>query len=188
MVGENTYPPLLFFFPYSAAIRIRAIKINQARKRYFDRPWPNMLIIGQLKNIRPNRKINIQTSLDIVNYYNKLKYTNTAMRQSQRRKEKSGEPSERHETIRQNIVSALKSQNLSVRDISVAVRIPEKEVYGHLYHIKKTMSKKHYTFITSPAKCKKCGFVFRKRERLERPGKCPSCRGESIEGPFFSIE
>jgi hypothetical protein len=39
-----------------------------------------------------------------------------------------------------------------------------------------------------PAVCKKCGFVFAKREKLKRPGKCPVCRGESIREPRFTIE
>lgn len=37
------------------------------------------------------------------------------------------------------------------------------------------------------ATCRKCGFVFAKRERPDRPGRCPVCRGESISEPRFSI-
>lgn len=97
-------------------------------------------------------------------------------------------PHERHETIRQGIRDILAAgQSLSARDISSAVRISMKEACDHLEHIQKTVAKGDYHLIISPAECKKCGFVFRKRERFKKPGKCPVCRSESIEEPLFSI-
>ncbi len=96
-------------------------------------------------------------------------------------------PAERQKTIRQDISSVLKEQTLSAQEISAHVRIPEKEVYAHLEHIQKTMNKKEYKLIISPAECKKCGFVFRKRVRFKKPGKCPVCHGELIQEPLFSI-
>jgi len=96
-------------------------------------------------------------------------------------------PPERHETIRRRIAEAIEEQALSAKDISGSVGIPVKEVYEHLEHIHRTLLKKasHLTII--PAECKKCGFVFRKRARFSKPGKCPVCRSESIEEPLFSV-
>ena len=96
-------------------------------------------------------------------------------------------PVDRQETVRKGILSALEGQTLSVKDISGAVRISEKEVYDHLLHIQKTINKGGTTLILTPAECKKCGFKFKKREKLKKPGKCPLCRGEAIEEPLFSI-
>ncbi|GBD97159.1 MAG TPA: transcriptional regulator [Nitrospirae bacterium] len=93
----------------------------------------------------------------------------------------------RQETVRQEIISVLKGQTLSVKDISGTVRVSEKEVYDHLYHIQKTINKKGCTLVVTPAVCKKCGFTFKKREKLKKPGKCPICRSETIKEPFFSI-
>lgn len=73
---------------------------------------------------------------------------------------------------------------LSARDISGRAGVSIDEVYDHLEHIRKSLGKK---LDIVPAECKKCGFVFRKRERLKKPGKCPVCRSESIEEPLFSI-
>ncbi len=96
-------------------------------------------------------------------------------------------PEERHETVRRQIMSILKEGTFSAKDISAEVRIPEKEVYGHLEHIRKTTDKKERHMTITPAECVKCGFVFGKRERLKKPGKCPVCKGELIREPFFSI-
>lgn len=97
-------------------------------------------------------------------------------------------PVSRDDTVRREIADVLEGRTLSARDISGAVRISEKDVYEHLSHIQKTINKRDYKLIITPAECKKCGFVFRKRERLKKPGKCPICRGEAIEGPLFSIQ
>ena len=105
------------------------------------------------------------------------------------RKKNPKEPSiplERHETIRQKIVSILENNNLSAKDISSYVMIPEKDVYDHLAHIQK--NKRDYPLHITPAMCMKCSFVFRKRERLKKPSKCPVCRGTLIEEPLFSIK
>jgi predicted Zn-ribbon and HTH transcriptional regulator len=97
-------------------------------------------------------------------------------------------PMERHETIRQKIVSVLEGQNLSAKEISGKVGISEKEVYEHLGHIQLSIQKSGYNLILIPAECSKCGFVFKKRERFKKPGRCPVCRSESIQEPLFSIK
>jgi predicted Zn-ribbon and HTH transcriptional regulator len=96
-------------------------------------------------------------------------------------------PPERHDTVRHEIVSVLRGRSLSARDISAEVHITEKEVYEHLEHIRKSANKKDLTLLIDPAECLRCGFVFRKREKLRKPGRCPVCRGEQIQDPLFSI-
>lgn len=97
-------------------------------------------------------------------------------------------PAYRKETIRQKIKSVLEGHTLSARDISSEVRISEKEVYEHLSHIQKTISKSDRALTVTPAECRRCGFVFKKRERLNKPGKCPICHGETIKESLFSID
>jgi len=96
-------------------------------------------------------------------------------------------PAPRQETVRQGIISVLGGQTLSAKEISAGVRASEKEVYEHLEHIQRTINKREHTLIITPAVCKKCGFEFRKRDRLKKPGKCPVCHGELIQEPLFSI-
>lgn len=94
-------------------------------------------------------------------------------------------PAERHETIRKEILSLLINQTLSAKDISVMVHISEKDVYEHLEHIERSTHKTGGHLNVIPAECLKCGFIFRKRERLKKPGKCPVCHEEKIREPLF---
>ena len=96
-------------------------------------------------------------------------------------------PPVRYQTIRHEIISALENRKLTAKDISSSVKISEKDVYEHLEHIQKTTSKSEHHLIVIPAECIKCGFLFRKREKLKKPGKCPICRGEQISDPIFSF-
>lgn len=96
-------------------------------------------------------------------------------------------PSERGDTVRRQIMSELKGQELSAREISARVSASEKDVYSHLEHIQRTAGSRRSALVITPAECRKCGFVFKKRERLKKPGKCPVCHGESIREPLFSI-
>jgi len=96
-------------------------------------------------------------------------------------------PFERQKTIRQQILSLLDGNTLTAKDISADIRISEKEVYEHLEHIRKSINNSEHRFSIQAAVCRKCGFTFRKRDKLTKPGKCPVCRSETIQEPLFSI-
>ncbi|MGB6411695.1 MAG: ArsR family transcriptional regulator [Candidatus Deferrimicrobiaceae bacterium] len=89
--------------------------------------------------------------------------------------------------MRRKILSLLSDRPLTARQISAHVGIPEKEVVAHLPHIQKTAGTLGGNLAVTPAECRQCGFVFRKRERPKKPGRCPICRGESISEPLFSF-
>jgi predicted Zn-ribbon and HTH transcriptional regulator len=92
-----------------------------------------------------------------------------------------------NDTVRHEILFALEQEARSAGEISRIVGIPEREIYGHLEHIRKTASSIGKHLLITPAECRKCGFVFTKRERFRKPGKCPLCRGESIQEALFSV-
>ena len=115
-----------------------------------------------------------------------LLLTGSLMRKAKRNLDQSDLPAD-HDTVRQSIIHALEAGLLSALDVSGMVRIPEKEVAGHLEHIRTSLHRSGRTFVVQPAEWVKCGFVFEKRERFTRPGKCPVCRSESIHAPLFSI-
>ncbi|MBW1839588.1 MAG: hypothetical protein JRI49_06585, partial [Deltaproteobacteria bacterium] len=68
------------------------------------------------------------------------------------------------------------------KDISQAMHIPEKEVYGHLEHVHRSL--KGNLGIKAPA-CLACGFTFTKRRAVHAPSRCPLCKSEHIKEPLF---
>jgi len=96
-------------------------------------------------------------------------------------------PISRVETMRQYITALLEQETLSAKGISQLMRIPENDVCDHLEHIKKTLGKHNQQLITTPAQCERCGFIYRKRDRLSKPGKCPICHENLINPPRFHI-
>lgn len=116
-----------------------------------------------------------------------LPYTVPMGKRHDGRQEGPRPPTEAHETVRRAIMKELAEGPLSALDISGRIGIPEKEVAGHLEHIRTSLHRSSRHFEVTPAECVKCGFVFEKRGRLTRPGKCPVCKSESIHAPLFSL-
>jgi len=88
-------------------------------------------------------------------------------------------------TLRKKIAEALEEECLDLQEIAKWFGIKEKEVLDHLEHIAKSVHPKR--LIVEAACCKRCGFVFKKRTRLNTPGRCPVCKSESISPPRFMI-
>lgn len=94
---------------------------------------------------------------------------------------------ERKQTIRQEIISLLETDPMTVREISQAVGIMEKDVVHNLESIQKTVKQRKQKLDVSPFFCRNCGFEFKSRRRLKKPGKCPACRDGRIEPAVFRI-
>jgi len=92
-------------------------------------------------------------------------------------------------TTRQRIAGLLRGSFMTAKDISRAASVREKEVCGHLVHIARSVSVPggRARFVVEPSTCLNCGFVFRKRERLKTPSKCPICASEEITETRFGI-
>ena len=89
-------------------------------------------------------------------------------------------------TIRQLLKEVLLEESLSSLELSQRLALPEKEVLDHLTHIARAPGP-GFRFQLTPAVCKHCGFVFKKRERLTIPSRCPLCHHESIRRPRFAL-
>jgi predicted Zn-ribbon and HTH transcriptional regulator len=98
------------------------------------------------------------------------------------------EDSGTEQTIRQQIIDLLQAEELTVRELSQAASIPEKEVIAHLVHIEKSVRNLRKKLEESPYKCLACGFVFDRRKRFTRPGRCPRCRNTHIQRSSYQIK
>ncbi len=90
-------------------------------------------------------------------------------------------------TIRQMISEVIKGKMLTAKEISKTLGIKEKDVLEHLKHVAKTGGRKG-RFVIAPPFCHKCSFVFKKRNRIGTPSRCPLCRSEGIAEARYGIE
>ncbi len=93
----------------------------------------------------------------------------------------------RKATIRDELRRVLQSGWTTARELSGLVGISEKEIPEHLEHLRRSSTNSGERFEVAPAQCAVCGFEFRDRARLSRPGKCPECRSERMHPPSFRI-
>ncbi len=91
-------------------------------------------------------------------------------------------------TDRKYLIELLKDDWLDSLELSAEAGIPEKEVYAHLSHIQRSLKNSGQRLNMVPAECRSCGYVFKKRKRLEKPGKCPICKKTYIAPPRFMVE
>ena len=91
-------------------------------------------------------------------------------------------------TIRQQIIDLLGAEEATLRDISQGVGIPEKEAVDHLTHIERSVRRQGKKLLEIPCRCLSCGFVFEKRRRFTKPGRCPLCRNTHMQPARFHIE
>ena len=89
--------------------------------------------------------------------------------------------------MRAALREALRAGPLTARELSARVGVPEKQVAGHLEHLGRSLKAAGERLRVKPACCLDCGFVFRKRDRLSRPSRCPVCRSEHLDAPRFAI-
>lgn len=96
-------------------------------------------------------------------------------------------PKERTETHREALRGALRQGPLTVRELSAAVSLRERDVLSHLEHLDRSLDHTGERLDVEPARCLGCGFLFDERSRLTKPGRCPRCRATRIALPRFVI-
>lgn len=94
---------------------------------------------------------------------------------------------EPEKTIRQQIIEILEKSEYSVRDISKAIGVRERDVFGHLEHIHLSIKNRKEKLHIKPYQCQACGFVFENRTKFTRPSKCPKCKKARIEAAIYCI-
>ena len=91
-------------------------------------------------------------------------------------------------TTRQEIIRLLEEEECDARMISREIGISEKDAYDHLPNIIRTVAAQKKQLIITPARCLACGYQFRKRGKISKPGRCPVCKKERVDPPRFHIE
>ncbi len=96
-------------------------------------------------------------------------------------------PPERRQSDRERLQQFLTAEPQPARALSQAAGLPERDVLEHLQHLQKSLKTHKRRLVITPATCLDCQFVFHKRTRLARPGKCPVCRSTHLSEPLFAL-
>lgn len=90
-------------------------------------------------------------------------------------------------TLRQELAEILSRGPHSLRALSQQLKIPEREVLVHLEHLRRSAAARGAHLVVEPTRCLQCGFEFRGRDRLKKPGRCPRCRSSHLEAPRYYL-
>jgi len=93
------------------------------------------------------------------------------------------------ETRREKIIRLLTESKEPLTLDEIAAMVGEEDrrkVIEDLEHIAKTVRKEGKRLLMEPARCNKCGYVF-KSARVRPPSRCPRCKSEWIQPPRFTI-
>ena len=97
-------------------------------------------------------------------------------------------PKERTQTIRRTLEDLLRDGGpKTLLELATGAKIRAKDTAEHLEHLIKSGKQKGTKIAVEPAACLDCDFVFKKRDRLTTPGKCPVCGSERISNTRFQI-
>jgi predicted Zn-ribbon and HTH transcriptional regulator len=94
---------------------------------------------------------------------------------------------ERQTTIRAELRTVLREGFATARDISARIGIPEKDVAEHLRHLSRSLKPGGERLEIQQASCHTCGFVFRDRDRLDKPSRCPRCKGQRLAPARYRV-
>ncbi len=98
-------------------------------------------------------------------------------------------PKARSATARARILETLEAGvAFTLKELSGEVGLSERDLPGHLEHLRRSLKHQGTKLIIEPASCMDCDFVFRDRGRFTRPGKCPKCRSTHLEAPRVGLE
>lgn len=95
-------------------------------------------------------------------------------------------PAEALASVRQRIREYLRHGPKGLRDISQELGISERDALDHLEHLSRARAGGERLRVI-PAECLACGYVFRERQRLGKPGRCPVCKAGHIAPPMYEI-
>ncbi|MFV8756445.1 transcriptional regulator [Nannocystaceae bacterium ST9] len=75
-------------------------------------------------------------------------------------------PESRAETIRESVRRVLREGPTTLRELSGAVSVSEKDLAAHLEHLERSLRRGDERLVVEPAACLACGFEFGDRKRF----------------------
>jgi predicted Zn-ribbon and HTH transcriptional regulator len=90
-------------------------------------------------------------------------------------------------TFRKALIDVLTGRPRSVSSIARELGLKRGDVEEDLRHAIRSARAAGRRVLIEPARCRACGFVFGE-DKLSKPSRCPSCRGERLFEAQIRIE
>ena len=90
-------------------------------------------------------------------------------------------------TFRKSLIDVLAAQPRSVSSIARELGLKRGDVEDDLCHAIRSARASGRRVLIEPARCRSCGFTFGE-DKLSKPSRCPSCRGERLFEAQIRIE
>jgi predicted Zn-ribbon and HTH transcriptional regulator len=91
------------------------------------------------------------------------------------------------ETTRRRIIDLLRDREATPSELADELGVHVRSVYTNLRHVSRSVEAKDERLLVAPPECADCGFDGFD-DLLNRPSRCPSCKGERIEEPVLRVE
>jgi hypothetical protein len=89
-------------------------------------------------------------------------------------------------TRRERIISALAGEPRELEELRRELEMTVRDLEDDLRHIERSVRARGQRLRVDGAQCQDCGFRLT-RSGLHPPGRCPSCRGHHLLGPWLRI-
>ena len=90
-------------------------------------------------------------------------------------------------TTRQLIGDRLREEPLTASVLAREFEIQAGEALSHVQHIARSLDTEDEQLLVAPPTCRDCGFGGFD-DLLNRPSRCPECKGENVAEPAFRVE
>jgi len=90
-------------------------------------------------------------------------------------------------TTRQRIADQLRAEPATPSGLASEFDVRAADALAHVEHIAESLDPTDERLLVAPPECRDCGFTGFD-DLLNRPSRCPECKGEEIAEPRFLVE
>jgi len=89
-------------------------------------------------------------------------------------------------TTRQRIAETLRGEPAGAGRLAAEFDVTAETALSHVEHIAESLDGTEEQLLVSPPECRDCGFT-EFDDLINRPSRCPECKGESVAEPAFIV-
>ena len=90
-------------------------------------------------------------------------------------------------TVRRQLIELLSHEPRSASSLARELGLHRGDIGDQLRHAIRSATAAGHLIEVIPARCKTCGFIFGS-DRLDKPWRCPGCRGSRIFAPLIRLD